>query len=98
MILIADSGSTKTDWRLIDNKKQIHQFATQGINPYFQTTSQISEILKFELIPQLNKNDLSLGLSIYFYGAGCKVDDKKQIVFEALQEYFPESPIEINSE
>jgi glucosamine kinase len=98
MILIADSGSTKTDWRLIDNKKQIHQFATQGINPYFQTTSQISEILKFELIPQLNKNDLSLGLSIYFYGAGCKVDDKKQIVFEALQEYFPESPIEINSD
>ena len=66
MILIADSGSTKTDWRLIDNNKQIHQFACQGMNPYFQTTAQISEILKLELIPQLKINYSSLDLSIFF--------------------------------
>ena len=98
MILIADSGSTKTDWRLIDNNKQIHQFACQGMNPYFQTTAQISEILKLELIPQLKINYSSLDFSIFFYGAGCKVADKKQIVFEALKEHFPSAVIEINSD
>jgi len=53
MILIADSGSTKTDWRLIDDQKKIHQYSTQGFNPYFQTEVEISEIIKSELLPQL---------------------------------------------
>ena len=53
MILIADSGSTKTDWRLIDENKQIHQFTTQGINPYFQTSAQIVDLLKSELFSNI---------------------------------------------
>ncbi len=95
MILIADSGSTKTDWRLIDEKKQIHQFATQGINPYFNSSEQIISLLKSELVPQLNFELSNSKLSTYFYGAGCRVEDKKKIVKKALSEVFPESKIEI---
>ena len=95
MILIADSGSTKTDCRLIDEKKQIHQFATQGINPYFNSSEQIISLLKSELVPQLNFELSNSKLSTYFYGAGCRVEDKKKIVKKALSEVFPESKIEI---
>lgn len=98
MILIADSGSTKTDWRLIDENRQIHQYSTQGINPYFQTTGQIGEILKSELIPQLKPEFFNLKAEIFFYGAGCRVEDKKQIVRQALSELLPKSQIEINTD
>ena len=54
MILIADSGSTKTDWCLIDEQKITHHYSTQGINPYFQSVEQIAEIIKLELLPQLS--------------------------------------------
>ena len=98
MILIADSGSTKTDWRLIDENKQIQQFSTQGINPYFNTTEQIAGVLKSELLPQLHFSTLDFELSTFFYGAGCRVEDKKRIVELALSEVFPKSKIEINTD
>jgi glucosamine kinase len=96
MILIADSGSTKTDWRLIDADKKIHQFATQGLNPYFQTSTEISEILQSELIPQLST--LNFEFSTFFYGAGCEAASKKEIIREALLIVFPSSTIEVYSD
>ncbi len=95
MILIADSGSTKTDFRLIDDNKEIYQFATQGINPYFQHTEQIVDILKVELIPQLTSNIHHQLSNLYFYCAGCSAEDKKQIVRKALSEVFPTTKTEI---
>lgn len=94
MILIADSGSTKTDWRLIDENKQIQQFSTQGINPYFNTTKQILTVLKSELSSNI-QHPIS---NIFFYGAGCRVEDKKKIVELALSEVFPKSKIEIHTD
>lgn len=94
MILIADSGSTKTDWRLIDENMQIHQFSTQGINPYFNTSEQIVSVLKLELISNI-KHSIA---NIHFYGAGCRVEDKKKIVELALSEVFPKSKIVIESD
>lgn len=98
MILIADSGSTKTDWRLIDENKQIQQFSTQGINPYFNNSEHIISLLKSELIPQLKSEIWNLESEIFFYGAGCRVEDKKKIVQVALSEVFPKSKIEINTD
>ncbi|MDO9184830.1 MAG: N-acetylglucosamine kinase [Bacteroidia bacterium] len=95
MILIADSGSTKTDWRLIDDQRKIHQYSTQGFNPYFQTEVEISEIIKSELLPQLNTHSPS---EIFFYGAGCGADSKKEIVRNSLKQNFPLSTIEINTD
>ena len=71
--LVADSGSTKTDWIVAETRQTFH---TQGINPVLMSEEGIVEILQRELIPQL---DVLLplmaegcGLSVYFYGAGVR--------------------------
>lgn len=69
MILIADSGSTKTDWCVADSGQIVQQIATQGINPYAQSSDEIIDILRDELVPQLV--DLQEIEAVYFYGSGC---------------------------
>ncbi len=59
MILIADSGSTKTDWTLLHSPHPhswdiVATFHTQGITPIHQTTDDIRQILAHELLPQLS--------------------------------------------
>jgi glucosamine kinase len=98
MILIADSGSTKTDWRLIDDEQKIHQYTTQGTNPYFQTKDQISEIVRSELLPQLSIRPETFHPEIYFYGAGCSAEQKKLIVKEALSAIFPAADIHVETD
>ena len=94
MILIADSGSTKTDWCYIDTDHEL-RFVTQGINPVLQTEEAISRIISEELLPQMCGCCL---LSIYFYGAGC-TKEKREIVSQTLQKAFPQvQKIEVNSD
>lgn len=92
MILIADSGSTKTDWRAIDKKGKVEQARCAGFNPYYQKEEDIYNELVTILKPQLKGN----ADKIYFYGAGCSAEDKKNIVSAALAKVFPETQIEIN--
>jgi N-acetylglucosamine kinase-like BadF-type ATPase len=66
--LIADSGSTKTEWCLIKNKAKT-LFTTQGMSPYFVNEAQAEQILKTEVIPMLKRNKID---EIFFYGTGCK--------------------------
>jgi len=60
MILIADSGSTKTDWTLLHSSNPllksevIATFRTQGITPIHQTAGDIRDIIERELMPQLS--------------------------------------------
>lgn len=72
MILTADSGSTKTDWKLtIDEGKEI-LFSTQGINPFHMSESTVKGIIDDELLPQIEKDtEISAIKEIYFFGAGC---------------------------
>ena len=48
-LLIADSGSTKTDWRIIQHGKETHAIATKGMNPFFQTPSEMETELRSSL-------------------------------------------------
>lgn len=68
--LIADSGSTKTEWALITKQNVLLRFETSGINPYFLNQKQIEQLLHKEALPYLQKY-LNLIQAIYFYGAGC---------------------------
>ena len=69
MILIADSGSTKTMWCLVSNLGAIVvQFCSNGINPYFQCIETISTEIMDNVAPQLLPHTIS---TIHYYGAGC---------------------------
>ena len=46
MILIADSGSTKTDWRILNESKVVEQTQTVGFNPYYQDADSIANELQ----------------------------------------------------
>ena len=86
MILIADSGSSKTDWRLIDEAGRIHQAKTLGINPLLHTEDEISAILQNELLPQLSQKQVK---EVYFYGAGCASEKACTLISYALEKIFP---------
>ena len=67
--LLADAGSTKTDWLLRDNQGDALRFHTDGMNPSLLTDDEIRHILATQLLPQVE------GLLIEqvdFYGAGCR--------------------------
>ena len=68
MILIADSGSTKTDWCVVLNGTVIKRLGTKGINPFFQSEEEIQQKLTASLLPQLPEGKFN---AVYFYGAGC---------------------------
>ena len=94
--LIADSGSTKTDWRLVGPDGQTHAFQTDGFNPYYQRTGQITDVLQAQLLPQLNGTAVE---NVFFYGAGCSGPAVNSIVADALRAVFAGvQTIDVNSD
>jgi hypothetical protein len=53
MILIADSGASKTDWRIVDKGGKIEQAQTIGFNPYYQPIEQFDQEVREVLVPQV---------------------------------------------
>ena len=98
MILIADSGSTKTDWALLAASGKYSTFTTQGINPFFLTEEQISCVVSNELLPQLAEH-LWIGpiTNVFFYGSGCTPEKKPQVK-SALECVFPRAVVEVESD
>src|SRR5690606_9455855 len=92
MILIADSGSTKTDWRLIAKNGKVFPFKSEGINPYFHTSATITETLqRFNLQP-FNHSDIK---EVFFYGAGSSSDRNRKIMESGFQPVFTGADIHI---
>ena len=94
MILIADSGSTKTDWCVSERGKQLQRITTQGINPYFQTEEVIGEEIRVALLPKLQTSTFG---ALYFYGSGC-TPEKIQILQSVLSKCFEVETIAVNSD
>ena len=90
MIFIIESGSTKSDWVLIDDKNNQSFYKTIGFNPYFHSSAIIdSEIRKnAELIALVDEID-----RIYFYGAGCSSEELNNIVHNGLSSVFTSAKI-----
>ena len=57
MILIADSGSTKTDWCVVREGRTVRRFETDGTNPFFQAPEQIERTLASQLLPRLDRSE-----------------------------------------
>jgi N-acetylglucosamine kinase-like BadF-type ATPase len=84
LTLIADSGSTKTDWVLINRNEVLSNLKTIGFNPYFQTKDQIAKEIKNTLVPDLK--DFSKIDQVYYYGAGCSNEVNCNLVREGIIE------------
>ena len=80
MILIADSGSTKTDWRLLRGK-EVRSMSTRGINPYHSSKKEIEEELE-KLDLQGDERNIH---EIYFYGSGVANEEMKDVIHSSLQ-------------
>ena len=78
MILIADSGVTKTEWCVIADDGTTEKLFTTGINPFFQESENITAILLKEF------NSARKFDAVYFYGSGCINTEKQDIVKSAL--------------
>lgn len=95
-MLIADSGSTKTDWAWVENGTIVHRATTAGINPVHQTEEEIKEVVE-----QLFSRNEERGMrneNLFFYGAGC-IPEKKGVMEKVLREVFPETDrIEVESD
>jgi len=91
MVLIADSGGSKIDWRVLKIDGTIEQAAGPGFNPYYQQPSDLKASIEENLLPvvtgSVNK--------IFFYGSGVSSPNNQTIVKGILKEFFSEAKIEI---
>jgi glucosamine kinase len=95
MVLIADSGSTKTDWKLMIAADESREYSTKGLNPYFVNSDDITYELEKELVPFISNNNVK---AVFFYGAGCASTEKMNIVEDGLKPVFPNADIYIASD
>ncbi|HUH26005.1 MAG TPA: hypothetical protein VLY87_05225 [Flavobacterium sp.] len=85
MKFVVDSGSTKADWLLFNQKQYLGNYATLGLNPeVLNKTVLVERMLANEELSNLRTSIHE----IYFYGSGCSTDRAKNIIKEALQEVF----------
>src|ERR1700712_4411893 len=96
MILVADSGSSKTDW-LLDKPGGIPaEYHTDGLNPYFLTEKEIAKKLHDQLA-ELTAISHQI-TEIYFFGAGCSSPDRHEMVSNALSQVFPKAFVSVDSD
>lgn len=88
-LLLAESGSTKTDWVHLVDGEIAHTFSTDGTNPYHQSPQQIAEALS-----TLNQ-EVPSPSAVSFYGAGCGPQANRLVIQEQLRSIYPQATIEV---
>ncbi len=91
MILIADSGGTKTEWRLLEKNQPVQQLHTLGFNPYYQPIDHLYDLIRNELAPAV-KGSVD---KIFFYGTGVSSEKNQTLIKKAFGEFFAHAHIEI---
>lgn len=94
MKLIAESGSTRTEWALVEDNHLVQRVFTEGLNPFFQTKREISRSVRLELPESFFKKKLD---QVYYYGAGCSSYEKKNVLGASLVAQF-KTPIQVESD
>lgn len=91
MIIIAESGSTKTDWILKKDKDIVLDFQTVGLNPYhIKDWKKIKDELSDFFSSHIKEID-----EIFFYGSGCGREDADLIIKKELSEVFIKAEFKI---
>src|SRR6056297_664411 len=92
MKLIADSGSTKTDWRLITPSGEVFDYKSEGINPYFHNDESVSETLRRISFAPYSHADID---EVYFYSAGSNTQKSMEIMNTGFKRIFTSAKVNI---
>jgi len=91
MIIVADSGGSKIEWRFLKKDGSISQALSPGFNPYYQPLQHLLGIVEEHLLPKIEgKVD-----KIFYYGTGVSSDKNVILIRDAFAKYWPEAYIEI---
>mgnify|MGYP002624626195 CR=1 FL=1 len=96
MILVADSGATKTDWAAIAENGTCTHLSSMGLNPNYITDptlldSEIGNVAE-------NSGNADTVRQIFFYGAGCSSDENREKISHLLQKHFPNAKTEVHTD
>ena len=92
MILLIDSGSTKTHFVLIDNEGNYEEFKSKGFNPYYYNKNEFYDLLRNELYFKVKGKGVH---QVFYYGSGCSSDKNCELVETTLARFFPSAEIQV---
>ncbi len=91
MIIIADSGSSKIDWRLLQKDGTVGQASSAGFNPYYQPVEHLRRIIHEIIVPLASETVTK----IFFYGTGVSSEKNQDVVRAEFLTCFPVARVEI---
>ena len=97
MILIADSGSTKCDWIVVDNngKKLQEKIRTSGLNPEILKEKKLYKTIRAsEELAAIKRNVTH----VFFYGAGCGTENPRLMLKSILEDVFTNAEVEVTED
>lgn len=92
--LIADSGSTKCEWCVLEKGKKKTIF-TSGISPYFLNPAQVEDLLRSSLLPKIKNTDIR---EVIYYGTGCASAPHRQSLKRSLKRVFTDAVVSVDSD
>ncbi|MDA1226320.1 MAG: N-acetylglucosamine kinase [Flavobacteriaceae bacterium] len=96
MILIVDSGSTKTDWISLDkNGDELFSTQTLGLNPQMLSNEILNERIKNNFDIYKNRKNVK---KLFFYGAGCGVESTQNRILNVFKSIFTNSEFDIKED
>jgi N-acetylglucosamine kinase-like BadF-type ATPase len=98
MKLVVDSGSTKTDWGFFSNSDDLQVIKTQGINPCHQSADEVKDIIRNELVSNVQSTSPAAVDKLFYYGAGCATEQICAQMAGILKEFFPNASIQVDSD
>ena len=95
MILLIESGSTKTAWRYITQANEAFEsYQSAGINPYYQTTAEIREA-QAEMLQKIRDMQLRF---VYYFGTGITDESKKEMIRALLTPVIGEAQLHVHND
>jgi glucosamine kinase len=92
MIIIADCGSTKCDWLLVQGGRDQRLENTVGFSPFFHTSAEIQDIVTTQLLTKIDKGAVK---EVWFYGTGIHDEHRAEQVATALRACFPNAEVAV---
>lgn len=97
MILIVDSGSTKSDWIAVDTNgnKLLEKIRTKGLNPAMLSEKKLAKIIKKS---EDLRNNSQIVTHVFFYGAGCGTENARILLKAVLEGIFVNALVDVNED